>query len=170
MRALKWTAVFWGLMLFQAIRAQEDGYAQVVAISDPAGHSGMLGWKVKYAKPDEVQDVCIELFYKFWDPNVDGDVPSKKKMCVVWSRKAPKTVSFTVFLNAKKSVIVVDGKANPGAGCPLDATFAVAQKPNRNGDGVYVLCQKPVDPKQPAEMGNTQDAAAWIELGITDIL
>jgi hypothetical protein len=153
-------------MAFQAARADE-GDVHIRAISDPA-HPGMLGWKVEYEMPSDLHDLEITLFYNFWDPKVDGDAYSRVKLNAFSYRNAAGTVAFTVFLNAKRSILQVAG-LRPAAGaksCPLDATFAVAKVPKRGSGGAIVLCQKPVDPKQPAPMGDTQDAAAWIELGI----
>jgi hypothetical protein len=151
------------LFLSQACRADE-GDARIVEFSDP-GHPGMLGWRVEFTKATDQPDMGIELFYKYWDPKIGGDRPAKRMMNLVWWRKAPARLSFTVFVDARKSQVVMNGNSRLGRGCLIDATFAVAKEPRRNSDGIYVLCQKPVDPKHPADLGDTQDATAWMGFG-----
>ena len=168
MTTLRCAAILCGLMLFKSAWA-DDSAAKVVAISDPL-HPGMLGWKIDFTKPADQKDVYITLRYKFWNPKIDGDVPSKQTLNLVRYQNAPPELVFKVFVSRLGSVIAMGGPVSKGDGCPLDDRFAVVKEPNRNPDGVYVLCQKPVDPANPAAPGDTQEAAAWVELGLASKL
>jgi len=126
-------------------------------------------WLIHYAVPEDVKAVNVTLSYHFWDPKVDGDVSSKKILLtakVVKLEPGQKTVPIQILLNGGKSVVIVGKKLYRGWGYLLDASFARATEPKTNYDGFYVLAQKPVDAKKPAPMGDVQNAAAWIELGI----
>ena len=126
-------------------------------------------WLVIYTIPENVTSVTVTLKYCFWDPKVDGDASTKKVLLTTTAVKLDpgrKTIPVQILLNGAKSVVIVGKQLFRGKGRLLDPTFVRATEPKTNYDGYYVLAQKPVDAKNPAAMGDTQNAAAWIELGI----
>jgi hypothetical protein len=127
-------------------------------------------WLINYTVPDEdVKTITVSLEYRWWDPNVDGDVPSKKVLLTAEHVKLPpgqKQVPIQVLLNGAKSVVIVGNQAYRGKGKLLDDSFVRATEPKLDYDNCYVLAQKAVDPKKPAAMADTQNAAAWIRLAI----
>ncbi|MCE0483282.1 MAG: hypothetical protein LV479_03475 [Methylacidiphilales bacterium] len=125
-------------------------------------------WNMQYQRPEDLHAVVLTIKYRYWDPNVDGDLASKKvlleaKMELPSQNKIP----FVISLSPDRTVLIVDGKKMIGHGFRLDSTFARAAVPKLDADGFYVLAQKPVDPKNPAPLGHVDESSAWIELGIS---
>jgi hypothetical protein len=127
-------------------------------------------WLINYTVPDEdMKTITVTLEYRWWDPKVDGDVPSKKVLLTAEHVKLPpgqKQVPIQILLNGAKSVVIVGNQIYRGKGRLLDASFARASEPKLDYDNFYVLAQKAVDAKNPAAMADVQDASAWIQLGI----
>jgi hypothetical protein len=126
-------------------------------------------WLITYTIPEDIKAISAKLSYCFWDPKIDGDASTKKVLLTTTAVKLDpglKTIPIQVLLNGGKSVVIVGKQLFRGKGILLDPSFARATEPKTNYDGYYVLAQKPVDAKNPAKLGDTQDAAAWIELGI----
>ncbi len=134
-----------------------------------AATPGETTWTLHYAVPEDVKVVVLTLAYKWWDPKIDGDVASSKELLEAKVKLPPgqTTVPIRISLSAGKSVITVGGKTFTGKGWTIDSTFAHASEPKPNYDGFYVLAQKPGDSKNPTAMGDSQNASAWIELGIS---
>lgn len=133
-----------------------------------AAHPGMDAWEIAYDKPEEVKEVWLHLRYRFWDPKVDGDVPSRRELETVRLKAAPQRLRIAVFAGPGGSAIRVNDleEQGGGAGIALGSSYVKAARPKPNSDGVYVLAQAPGDPRHPAALGDTQNATAWIELEI----
>lgn len=112
--------------------------------------------------------LTLMLCYKTWDSSVEGDVPTTQILLKtrVKFTGTPGKIPIVIFLGADKSTLTIQGRSIPGKGFRLDPSFTPAAEPKPNYDGTYVLAQKPVDAKNPAAMGDVQNASAWIELGI----
>lgn len=139
------------------------------AAPNPPVNPDETRWIVDYPVPEDVGALDLTLSYGFWDPKIDGDLASKKTLLRARVKLVPgqKDVSILVTLNTGESTITVAKVVTAGKGFHIDSTFTRTAIPKPNYDGFYVLAQQPVDPKNPAEMGDVQNAAAWIELGIS---
>jgi len=121
-------------------------------------------WDFSYPLNEGVKSVVVTLSYRWWNPKVDGDLPSKKVLLMttkVEIKPGQASLPIQVLLNGGKSVMVVGTQLFRGKGFLLDAAYCREASPKPNADGFYVLARKPTDPKDPSG-----DPSAWIELGI----
>ena len=165
----------WALVFIMASGLGRIEADLVAAGAKPAASPGVTQWVIAYDVPeDDVKSLDLTLSYRFWDVNVDGDVPTTRVLFTGSVKLAPghAKVSITISLDAKKSEILIDGvpvkslSGKPGKGFPLDASSAIAAVPKPNANGFYVLAQKSIDPKKPVAMGDTDEASSWIDLEI----
>jgi len=141
----------------------------VMAVPGHAAGPDESKWLISYPVPEDVKAITVTLSYCFWDPKIDGDLASKKVLLTTIQVKiepGQKTIPIQILLNGGKSVVIVGKQLFRGKGRFLDTSFVRAATPKPNYDGTYVLAQKPGDPKNPAPMGQVDEASAWIELGI----
>jgi len=79
----------------------------------------MLAWKVDYVLPDDAAKPEIDLDYDYWDPKVEGDAFSKRRLNSAKVDSTPGTLSFVILLSPKESLITLNGKEFRGKGSSL---------------------------------------------------
>ena len=82
---------------------------QIQQFADPK-HPGMLAWKVDHVLPEDAGKPEIDLDYDYWDPRVEGDVFSKRRLGSAKIDSTPETLSFVILLSPKESLIALNGK------------------------------------------------------------
>jgi len=160
------SAALLALLPFQPTHAGEGD--ATITLSPEAPHARSHVWQISYPWPDQTTSAKVELSYKHWDASQDGDVPAAKLLNSLPMKNTGSTLVFSVHLTKEQSLLVL-GNNNLGIvghGFPLDASFALAKHPKPNANGYYILAQKSIDPKNPVPIGDTDEAAAWIELSI----
>jgi hypothetical protein len=119
--------------------------------------------------PEEAGNPQIELDYDYWDPKVEGDAFSKKRLNFAKIESKATLVSFVVLLSTKASLIVLNGKEFHGKGAPLitDKKMKTASRPTLDsGTGGFMLALKPNAKTPPVQVGSYFDLDSWILLTI----
>ena len=163
-RVLTFVAIF---TLFSSAQA-EDFSVKGKRFSD-RNHAEMLAWKFDCTLPTDAGNPRIELHYDFWDPKVEGDAYSIKPLVSVPLGKPRPTLSFVVLLNAKQSLVVVDGKEFWGGGTPFlsDKGVDISEKPKfDSGTGGFILVFKTLKRAQ-SQVSSYFDLDSWVLLTIT---
>jgi hypothetical protein len=141
---------------------------QIRQFSDPK-HPGMVGWKIDYGLPEEAGSPQIELDYDYWDPKVEGDAFSKKRLNAAEIDSKTGTLSLVVLLSAKESFIVLNGKEVRGKGISLltDKKVKVPAQPTLDsGTGGFILVFKPNAKTPPDQVESYFDLDSWVLLTI----
>jgi hypothetical protein len=129
----------------------------------------MLGWQVDYLLPEDAGNPDIELDYDFWDPKIEGDAFSKKRLNSIKIESKAGTISFVTLLSPKESLIVLNGKEFHGKGSSLvtDKKVDIVSQPMLDsGTGGYLLVFKPNPKRPPDQVGSYFDLDSWILLTI----
>jgi hypothetical protein len=141
---------------------------QIQQFADPK-HPGMLAWKVDYVLPEDAGKPEIDLDYDCWDPKVEGDAFSKKRLNSAETDSKTGTLSFVILLNPNKSLITLNGKEFRGKGSSLitDKKVTIASHPTLDsGTGGFMLILKP-NAKTPSDQDKSYfDLDSWVLLTI----
>ena len=141
---------------------------QIEQFSD-AKHPGMLAWKVDYVLPEDAGHPLIELDYDYWDPKVEGDAFSKKRLNSAKIDSKTGTLSFVILLSSRESLITVKGKGSHGKGSSLvtDKNVTIASHPRLDsGTGGFMLIFKPNAKRPPDQTSSYFDLDSWVLLTI----
>ena len=151
------------------VSAARGDEPQIHRFSDPK-HPDMLAWKVDYVLPEDAGNPLIELDYDHWDPKAEGDAFCKKQLNAVKVDSKASTFSFVVFLSAKASLIVLNGKEFQGKGAPLimDKKVKTPSQPALDsGTGGFMLAFKPNSERPADQVASYFDLDSWILLTIS---
>jgi hypothetical protein len=141
---------------------------KIAQFSD-AKHPAMLAWKIDYALPEDAGNPVIELDYDYWDPKVEGDAFSKKRLNSAKIDPKTGTLSFVILLSPKESLITVNGKEFHGKGSSLvaDKKVTIASHPEPDsGTGGFMLIFKPNAKRPPDQISSYFDLDSWVLLTI----
>jgi len=141
---------------------------QIQQFDDPK-HPGMLAWKVDYVLAEDAGKPEIDLDYDYWDPKVEGDAFSKRRLNSAKVDSTPETLSFVILLSPKESLITLNGKEFRGKGSSLitDKKVTIASRPTLDsGTGGFMLILKPNAKTPPDQIGSYFDLDSWVLLTI----
>jgi hypothetical protein len=141
---------------------------QIQQFADPK-HPGMLAWKIDYVLPENAVNPIIELDYDYWDPKVEGDAFSKKRLNSVKTESKTGTLSFVILLSPKESLITLNGKQFHAEGSPLitDKKVTIVSHPTLDsGTGGFMLVLKPNSKTPPDQDRSYFDLDSWVLLTI----
>jgi hypothetical protein len=141
---------------------------RIQQFADPK-HPGMLAWKIDYVLPEDAGKPEIELDYDYWDPKVEGDVFSQRRLNSAKIDSTAGTVSFVILLSPKESLIALNGKEfhEKGSSLVTDRKVTIASHPTLDsGTGGFMLILKPNAKTSPDQIGSYYDLDSWVLLTI----